>query len=138
MASASFRNGCGNWNPTESGEGTPWPPTLATLRGREVFSNELAQGSVIWGATTEVAPGPAGVWVGDTGNSYIELRREPNQVSAIVRWSDVSDPLLRMPTWMPEQAAGGGRAFGAATDPGPALHGIPDSGHEAATVTPSR
>jgi len=65
--------------------------TVTMLQGQELFSNEEAAGSVFWGVSTQVAPAPDGIWVGDTGMSQVELWREPGQPFTIIRWSDDSD-----------------------------------------------
>jgi hypothetical protein len=60
--------------------------TVTTIPGNSVFFEQDAMGGVIFGATTVVAPAPAGLWVGDTDKPQAVLW-EDDSVRAIVRWT---------------------------------------------------
>jgi hypothetical protein len=64
--------------------------TLTWIRGTTTFVGEWLAGPVLFGATTHLAEGPEGIWVGDSERPEVVL------------WSDRRDP-VRIVRWYPRQ-----------------------------------
>jgi hypothetical protein len=64
------------------------PDTIAWVNGTTTFVGEQVAGAVIFGATSHVAEGRDGVWVGDSARPEVVMWSEGAKPARIVRWNE--------------------------------------------------
>ena len=60
--------------------------TITTIPGNTTFVAQGAAGAVPFGATTLLAAGRDGLWIGDTAHEEVSLFRESSQPLTVARW----------------------------------------------------
>lgn len=63
------------------------PDTLTWIPGTATFTGDGFSGLILFGATTIVAEGPDGVWVGDTEHPVFTLWTGRTEPARIIRWA---------------------------------------------------
>lgn len=73
----------------------PSVDTLTSVPGSAMFSGDSFGGPVLFGATTLLAGGRKGLWIGDTARQELSLWVEPGDPEVIIRWTSAEDRSLR-------------------------------------------
>jgi hypothetical protein len=62
------------------------PDTITWIAGNTTFVGDQMAGGVLFGATSLLAEGPEGIWVGDTERPEVTMWRDKNEPVRVVRW----------------------------------------------------